>query len=84
MADSGEVLRDTVVHVLERHGVGVEISHLNGRAEAIPARNGVVVAYVLPGRVGRRMLHTLKRKFDIPIHHFYHPEMIGDISARIN
>lgn len=30
------------------------------------------------------MLHTLKRKFDIPIHHFYRPEMIGDISGHVN
>ena len=30
------------------------------------------------------MLHTLKRKFNIPIHHFYHPEMIGDSSRYVN
>lgn len=23
--------------------------------------------------VGRRTLHYLQRKFDVPIHHFYHP-----------
>ena len=84
MADGGEVHRDVVVHVLERHRVGVEISCINGSAEATLARNGVVVVYVLPDMVGRRMLHTLKRKFDIPIHHFYRPEMIGDISEHVN
>ena len=38
-------------------------------------KGGTVLAEVLPEWLSRKTLHYLARKFDIPIHHFYNPEM---------
>ena len=76
MADAGEVSRQTVLGVLDAHGVGVSPQGVNGDAHSFTlAKDGVVMDVVLYNGVGRRILHSLQRKLGVPIHHFYHPEM---------
>jgi len=41
------------------------------------AGNGILEARILPDRVPKMELQYLQRKFDIPIHLFWHPEMLS-------
>lgn len=76
MGGGGEVSRETVLGVLDAHGVGVSREEENGDAESFTlAKDGAVLSVALHKDVGRRVLHSLQRKLGIPIHHFYHPEM---------
>lgn len=76
MPSDGEVPLRIVELVLQAHGVSVSRGRLDGlESTTTMARDDIVVATVLPDPVSRRMLHFLKRKFNIPIHHFYHPLM---------
>ena len=75
MAESGEVLRGDVIHVLRAHRVGVSIQ-VDGLPDMyVLAKSGIVEAHRMPDRVGRRKLQHFHRKFGIPIHHFYNPLM---------
>ena len=74
MADSGSVPLSIIEGVLSAHGVGISSEQVDGRQTTILQKRDVVFSVVLMDPVGRRMLHQLKRKLDIPIHHFYHPE----------
>lgn len=77
MGSGGEVSRETVLEVLVAHGVGVSRKGQNGNAQSFTfAKDGTVLSVVLYEDVGRRVLQSLKRRLDIPIHHFYHPEMV--------
>lgn len=76
MADAGEVGRETVLGVLHAHGVGMSRQEVSRDAQSFTlAKDGVILEVVLYKGVGRRTLHLLQRRLDIPIHHFYHPEM---------
>ena len=62
--------------VLESHSVDLRLKHSIDNAQiTVMIKDGTVLAEVLPERVSRRTLHYLSRKFNIPIHHFYNPEM---------
>ena len=61
-----------VLEVLRLHGVDVaEIG-----TTIYLSRDETHKALDLEARIYRRMIQTLSRWFDVPIHHFYHPEMI--------
>jgi len=75
VASSGEVPLSQVEIVLRAHGVALSRNGSGESATTTMAKDAVVVAMVLPEFVGRRVLHQLQRKFNIPIHHFYHPLM---------
>lgn len=76
MGDTGEVDKKTVISVLRANGVQVY------RDEACPpdcvilAKGDRVEMHDLPAIVPRRMLHYLEYHYKVPIHHFYHPEMV--------
>jgi hypothetical protein len=72
--EDGDVRCETVIQVLQAHGVSV--SRQKDSDMVIIAKGDVVDVRRLDSLVGRRMLHYLQRKFDIPIHHFYNPHMI--------
>lgn len=74
MPSSGEVPLRWVEDVLRAHGVELSRDKEDERITVL-AKGAYVESYTFQNRVGRRILHRLKRKFDIPIHHFYHPEM---------
>jgi len=48
--------------------------------QTVFTKNEVYEAYDLPELVTRRMLDVLKRKFDVPIHHFFNPQMVPGAS----
>lgn len=76
------VNRLVVLQVLKRCAVGVSIGP---DSKVTLAKDGEYETYVFPDHVGKRMLHTLSRKYGVAIHFFWHPEMIDgplDLSAR--
>jgi hypothetical protein len=76
MAGQGtaRVHRDVVLTVLRAHGVESYPSEACD-GQTVFTKNGVYEAYSFPEQVSRRMLERMKRKFDIPIHHFFNPQM---------
>lgn len=74
-AESGEVRRETVLQVLRFHKVEISADQENPDAFLL-VKGEIVDSKAIPEWVGRRLLQHLKRKFDIPIHHFYHPDIM--------
>lgn len=73
--ETGEVDRGTVLTVLRHYKV--EVSQDTEDQDCfLLIRGDIVSSKCLPAMVGRRMLQYFKRTFDVPIHHFYHPEML--------
>ena len=70
---SGAVARASVLEVFRRHHV--DVAEGEDGESVILAGNGAVEAHVLMAYIPRRQLHRFARVFDIPIEHFYHPEM---------
>ena len=70
---NGEVPKRDVLSVLKAYGVEVRVESYNGAEMYILTKGSIVQAHQFDSHVGRRVLHGLKRKFDIPIHHFYNP-----------
>lgn len=68
----GIVSRAVVIDVLRRHGVAV-YDQDPGSSKVVLKKGDLMEAHEFPQSVNRRKLHYLKRKFDIPIHHFFHP-----------
>lgn len=68
----GVVGLSEVVEVLRRHGVAVYPQE-PGSSELVLKKGDLMEVHEFPPSVNRRILHYLKRKFDIPIHHFFHP-----------
>ena len=83
MSNDGTVHRLVVETVLESHSVDLYRMGSNNSAQTtVMIKGGIVIALVMPERVSRKTLHYLKRKFNVPIHHFYNPEMApknGDV-----
>ena len=70
---NGEVPKKDVLSVLKACGVEVQVKSYNGAEVCILTKGSIVEARQLDSHVGRRVLHGLQRKFDIPIHYFYNP-----------
>lgn len=73
---SGEVPIEDTLYVLCAHGVEVsrqEQENDDSEKMFILNKDDLVEGRNFGGTVGRQVLHQLSRKFDIPIHHFYHP-----------
>lgn len=64
-----------VLTVLAAHGVEISIDAGSPAKSTVLIKGEIVEAYTFPAAVHRRMLHRLVRRFDIPIHHFYRPEL---------
>ncbi len=78
MADSGSVAVEIVERVLIDHGWEIRRERTEGTIVTVVSKDDVVLSVVLSDWVRRRMLHFLKRKLDMPICHFYHPEETPD------
>ena len=78
--ETGDVDRETVIHILRRHGVGVSDDPDNP-GSVILIKGNIIESKPLPNRVGRRLLQYFKRTYKIPIHLFYHPEMMEGPSS---
>jgi hypothetical protein len=75
MAEEDQLVdRTTVINVLQRHGV--EVSLLPGQKDvALFVKGDIIEVKILPSEAGRKFLHYLARKFDVPVHHFWNPLM---------
>ena len=75
MGETGILKREIAIYVLRAHGVGVIAQQDSLPDMLVLAKGDVLEARRLPEYLGRQLIHYLARKFDIPIHHFYHPEL---------
>jgi hypothetical protein len=78
--EDGSVARDVVVLVLQKYGVSLKSE--SGLVTLF--RDGIPEAYRFPEHIPRKMLHRLHVRFNVPIEHFYHPEMCSEGGTRIN
>jgi hypothetical protein len=78
MPEPGDVDRDTVIMVLKLSGVSVSKCTADETGEGYTLCKGdrIEVQQFKP-RVARRILHYLQYHYKVPIHFFYHPEMMG-------
>ena len=82
MADDGKVPRATVLEVLKACGVDSSVPAVDiGEKPATKLAKGgnphaTLNVFALPEHLNRRMLQYLSRKYAVPIHYFYNPDMI--------
>lgn len=69
------IQRQTVLDVLRAHGVDIAEAQVKGQTGHTLVKGEVVESQLLPEIVPRTLLHRFARRFDIPIAHFWHPEM---------
>jgi hypothetical protein len=74
--DSGEVDRETVLNVLRHHSVDVSPDPLQS-GNTLMVKGKVTLSLPLDEWVKRKTTDLLKRRFSIPIHHFFKPEMMA-------
>ena len=75
MPDDGGVSLVDVVATLRAHGVDIAAQSLNGDVHTTMMKGQIVEVQAFPHNVNRHMVNRLARKFNIPVHHFYHPEV---------
>lgn len=75
-AKGGVVSREDVLKVLAAHGVDCYPCAADASLTTV-AKDDVLEAYALPAMLGRSLIGTLARKFNIPAHHFFHPEALA-------
>jgi hypothetical protein len=54
---------------------GVDVSVTGNPEMTVLTKGNVLKAYQFPDRINRPMVHALHRLFEIPIHHFYNPDL---------
>lgn len=74
--ETGEVARDAVFQVLRFYKVEITDPDPVESTSTLLIRGDVVWSKPIPEWCGRRLIQDLKRTWNIPIHHFYHPEMM--------
>jgi hypothetical protein len=72
----GAVDRHTVIRVLKASGVVISNQKNGPAGMLVLAKNGYFESRRIPEVVHKRMLNVFKRKFDIPIEHFFNPHLI--------
>lgn len=78
ISETGEVQRVTVLQVLRFYKVEITDPDPVEPESTLLIKADIVWSKPLPELCGRRLIQDLKRTFSIPIHHFYHPEMMTD------
>ena len=70
-SDDGTASKQDVIKVLETNGV--EVSPQDGGFDGMVVleKGGTVEARRLPDRPGKKLLHYIARKYEIPIYKFY-------------
>ena len=75
MSQDGEVSRNIVIDILKTCGVSVSEQPKDSYVLEL---GDVLEVINLPQEVCRRRLHELQRKFRVPIHFFYNPQMASE------
>jgi hypothetical protein len=85
--DTGEVDRETVFNVLRHYKVDVSPDPLEPE-NTLMVRGTVAISLPLDPWIKRKTTDLLKRKFGIPVHHFFRPEMMAfetlDVTDKTN
>ena len=77
MSDPGDVDRAVVIEVLKAQHVSVSVCQDDPTGKTLTiAKGDRIESQKLPNRVGRKMLHYLEFHYGVPIHYFFHPEMM--------
>jgi len=74
--ETGEVDRETVFNVLRHHKVDLSPDPMQ-LGNTLMVRGDVAISMPFDDWVKRKTTDLLKRKFGIPIHHFFRPEMMA-------
>jgi hypothetical protein len=74
--DTGEVDRETVFNVLRHHKVDMSPDPLQS-GNMLMVKGSVAISLPFDAWVKRKTTDLLKRKFNIPVHHFFKPEMMA-------
>jgi hypothetical protein len=82
-SESGQVHKDSILAVLRFHQVEVVVDS-EQEGNFLLVRGDIVKSVAIEEWSERRFVQYLKRTFDIPIHHFYHPEMMGGDQGKPN
>ena len=72
----GAVDRETVIRVLKASGVVISNQQNGPAGMLVLAKDGYFDSRRIPQVVHKSMLHFFKRKFAVPIEHFYNPHLI--------
>ncbi len=89
MADDGSLPKSTIIAVLKAHGVSVYPQAEDHAYTVITDGKETTLALRLGDAVSRKAVHGLQRKFGIPIHHFYNPQLapehpaLGPVSQKL-
>ena len=77
MNDSDGIHSTIAVVVLRAHKVdtSVQPSDENQQELTTMIKGNIVEVQQFPRVLSRRMVNRLARLFDVPVHHFYHPEL---------
>ena len=79
MSQDGEVSRNIVIDILRACGVSVSEQ---SKDSYVLQLGDVLEVINLPQEVCRRRLHELQRKFRVPIHYFYNPQMATPLKKK--
>jgi hypothetical protein len=82
MSDTGKVVRKTVIEVLRAYGVEVSPQESAPNGMMTLSQGDVLDSRIIPEEVGKKMLHYLERKFQIPLHHFYNPHLAPETKEK--
>jgi hypothetical protein len=74
--DTGEVDRETVFKVLRHHHVDLSPDPLEP-GNTLMVKGNSTLSLPFDEWVKRKTTDLLKRRFGVPIHHFFRPEMMG-------
>ena len=75
MSEGGEVDLDVAIAVLRANGVVVHGQDKGPANMLVIARGDLIEAQQFPKNLSRKMVHYLSRKYGVPIHYFYNPQM---------
>lgn len=73
--DTGEVDKETVFMVLRYHKVDLSDDPLE-KGNTLMVKGDTTLSLPFDDWVKRKTTDLLKRRFGVPIHHFFRPEMI--------
>ncbi len=74
MIEDGEVSKAVALEVLECH----DVEHFDDPTtpgNTVTVRGDVIDSKEIPEYLDRDLLQYYKRKFGVPMHHFYHPDV---------
>lgn len=75
MSEGGEVDREIIIAVLRANGIDVHGQDEGPQDMLVIVKGDLIEAQQLPKRVSRKMVHYFSRKYNVPIHLFYNPQM---------